>query len=155
MSATALAVPYSQIPAKPVHWLHEGFIPFRHVTVVIGQGGTSKGILALEYGSRMTRGDPMPGEAESTYDGPMDVVVVLPEDDPNESVAGRLAGAGAIPDRVHNLTILPGGHAFTVPGDIPVIGQAIDQIEFDEDGEPRMAADGKPFKMAKCTSTSR
>ena len=44
MSATAtLAVPFSTIPARPVHWLHKGFIPFRHVTVVVGQGGTSKG----------------------------------------------------------------------------------------------------------------
>ena len=143
MSTTALAVPYSQIPAKPVHWLHDGFVPFRHVTVVIGQGGTSKGICTLDYAARMTRGDPMPGEAESACGGPMDVVVVLPEDDANESVAGRLAGAGAVPGRVHNLTVLPGGHMFTVPGDIPLIGQAIDQIEAMDppaDGRPRTVA---------------
>ena len=43
MTATAtLAVPFSTIPARPVHWLHKGFIPFRHVSVVIGQGGTAK-----------------------------------------------------------------------------------------------------------------
>jgi len=184
MTTAMLAVPYSQIPARPVHWLHDGFVPFRHVTVVIGQGGTSKGICTLDYAARMTRGDPMPGEvrgsagpadsnrtgrphalpgpapgtghrahsdrhdsepsapgeAETAYDGPMDVVVVLPEDDPNEAVAGRLAGAGAIADRVHNLTVLPGGHSFTVPADIPLIGQAIDQIEAMDppaDGHPR------------------
>ena len=61
MSTQTLAVPYSQIPARPVHWLHDGFVPFRHVTVVIGQGGTSKGICTLDYAARMTRGDPMPG----------------------------------------------------------------------------------------------
>ena len=145
MSTATLAVPYSQIPARPVHWLHDGFVPFRHVTVVIGQGGTSKGICTLDYAARMTRGDPMPGEiqqgeAEGACDGPMDVVVVLPEDDANESVAGRLAGAGAVPGRVHNLTVLPGGRMFTVPGDIPLLGQAIDQIEAMDppaDGKPR------------------
>ena len=126
-----------------MHWLHDGFVPFRHVTVVIGQGGTSKGICTLDYAARMTRGDPMPGEAESACDGPMDVVVVLPEDDANESVAGRLAGAGAIIDRVHNLTVLPGGHMFTVPGDIPLLGQAIDQIEAMDP-----PADGRPRKVA-------
>ena len=61
MTTATLAVPYSQIPARPVHWLHDGFVPFRHVTVVIGQGGTSKGICTLDYAARMTRGDPMPG----------------------------------------------------------------------------------------------
>ncbi len=140
MTTATLAVPYSLIPARPVHWLHDGFVPFRHVTVVIGQGGVSKGICTLDYAARMTRGDPMPGEAETAYDGPMDVVVILPEDDPNESVAGRLAGAGAIAGRVHNLTVLPGGRAFTVPGGIPLIGQAIDQIEAMDppaDGHPR------------------
>ena len=85
----------------------------------------------------------MPGEAESACDGPVDVVVVLPEDDANESVAGRLAGAGAVPGRVHNLTVLPGGHMFTVPGDIPLLGQAIDQIEAMDP-----PADGRPRKVA-------
>jgi len=143
MTTATLAVPYSQIPARPVHWLHDGFVPFRHVTVVIGQGGTSKGICTLDYAARMTRGDPMPGEAESACGGPMDVVVVLPEDDANESVAGRLSGTGAVPDRVHNLTVLPGGRMFTVPGDIPLLGQAIDQIEAMDppaDGRPRTVA---------------
>ena len=55
--------------------------------------------------------------------------MVLPEDDPNEAVAGRLSGAGAVTDRVHNLTIFPDGHPFTVPGDIPSIATAMAQIE--------------------------
>ena len=143
MTATAtLAVPFSTIPARPVHWLHKGFIPFRHVTVVVGQGGTSKGMCTLDYAARMTRGDPMPGEAEPLSAGPMDVIVVLPEDDPNEAVAGRLSGAGAVTDRVHNLTIFPDGHPFTVPGDIPSIATAIAQIE-DPELTP-LPADGKP-----------
>ena len=143
MTATAtLAVPFSTIPARPVHWLHKGFIPFRHVTVVVGQGGTSKGLCTLDYAARMTRGDPMPGEAEPLSAGPMDVIVVLPEDDPNEAVAGRLSGAGAVTDRVHNLTIFPDGHPFTVPGDIPSIATAIAQIE-DPELTP-LPADGKP-----------
>jgi hypothetical protein len=139
---TTLAVPYSKIPAKPVHWLHEGFVPFRHVTVVVGQGGTSKGICTLDYAARLTRGDPMPGEAEPSYEGPMDVIVILPEDDPNEAVAGRLEGAGAAADRVHNLTVFPDGTPFTVQHHIAAIGQAIDQIEDPEQTPP--AADGKP-----------
>ena len=131
------------IPAKPVHWLHAGFIPRRHVTVVIGQGGVSKGMLTLDYAARMTRGDLMPGEAESESDGPMDVILIAPEDDPNESVAGRLSGAGAVLDRVHNLTVFPDGHPFSVPADIPHIATAIAQIENPEltplpqDGKPR------------------
>jgi AAA domain len=141
----SLSVPFSSIPAKQVHWLHDGFVPFRHVTVVIGQGGTSKGICMLDYAARMTRGDPMPGEAECSYDGPMDVVVVLPEDDANEAVAGRLAGAGAVLDRVHNLTTFPSGETFTVPRDISLIVKAVTEIEDPVQTPP--PADGKPRKV--------
>ena len=138
---TILAVPYSQIPKKSVHWLHEGFVPFRHVTVVVGQGGTSKGICTLDYAARMTRGDPMPGEDAASYGGPMDVIVILPEDDPNEAVAGRLEGANAVTDRVHNLTVLPDGTPFTVQNHVAVISQAITQVE-----QMDPPADGKPRK---------
>ena len=148
----SLAVPYSLIPPRPVHWLHEGFIPFRHVTVVLGPAGMSKGILTLDYGARMTRHAPAPGEAKPTYSAPLDVIVILPEDDPNEAVAGRLAGNGAVQDRVHNLTVFPDGHHFTVPGDIKRISEAIAEIEFDLDktGQRtvrRFAADGFPHKV--------
>ena len=146
MSATAtLTVPFSTIPRKPVRWLHTGFIPFRHVTVVVGQGGTSKGLCTLDYAARMTRGDPMPGEPETGSKVPMDVILIAPEDDPNEAVAGRLSGAGAITDRVHNLTIFPDGHPFSVPADIPSISAAIAEIE-DPELTP-LPHDGKPRKV--------
>jgi hypothetical protein len=140
------------IPARPVHWFYEGFIPFRHVTVVLGPAGMSKGIATLDFGARMTRGASAPGEHKATYEGPRDVIVILPEDDPNESVAGRLAGNGAVLERVHNLTVLPDGHHFTVPADIRLIIKAITEIEFDLDSEgnrtvQRFAADGLPRKV--------
>jgi len=152
--AASLAVPYSSIPKKPVHWFWKGFIPFRHVTLIIGPGGTSKGITTIELAARMTRHDLAPGEhgADELYDGPGDVILIAPEDDPNETVAWRLSAAGAIPDRVHNLTVLPDGNRFGVPTDIPSITQAIREIEFDADDQgqrtiPRYAADGKPRKV--------
>lgn len=152
---TTLAVPFSAIPARPVRWLHEGYVPFRHVTLVVGQAGTSKGVCTLDYAARMTRFDAMPGEEKCSYEGPMDVVVILPEDDANESVAGRLEGANAVTDRVHNLTTFPSGTPFTIQQHIPVIPQAMDEIEFEKDpytgeidrSKPRIAADGKPHKV--------
>ena len=152
--AAPLAVPYSSIPKKAVHWFWKGFIPFRHVTLVIGPAGTSKGITTIDLGARMTRHELAPGEREfdELYDGPRDIVLIAPEDDPNETVAWRLDAAGAIPDRVHNLTVLPDGQRFSVPTDIPAITQVIREIEFDadEDGNrtiQRYAADGKPRKV--------
>lgn len=146
-----LALPYSVIPRKQVHWFWEGFIPFRHVTLVIGNRGTSKGITTLDLAARMTRHDPAPGEAEPGYPQPLDVIVIAGEDDQNESVAGRLEGAQAVLDRVHDLTIFPDGGKFTVPADIPAIAQAIHEIEFERlpDGTevPRIAADGHPHKV--------
>jgi hypothetical protein len=150
--AASLAVPYNAIPQREVHWFWKGFIPFRHVTLVVGQGGTSKGILTVELGARMTRHDPAPGEPEPSYAGPMDIILIAPEDDPNEAVRGRLEAAGAVLDRVHNLTIFPDGQPFTVPSDIPALTQAINEIEYakDEEGQrtiARIAEDGKPHKV--------
>lgn len=149
---TALTVPFDLIPPRPVRWFHEGFVPFKHVTIVLGPAGTSKGITVLDYGARMTRHAPAPGEPHPRYGGPRDIVVVLPEDDANESVAWRLKSAGAITDRVHNLTVFPDGHHFSVPADIALLPQAIAEIEYDLDEQgnrtvPRFAADGKRRKV--------
>lgn len=143
-----LSVPYSLIPAKPVRWLHRGFVPFRHATVVLGPAGTSKGISVLDYGSRMTRHAPMPGEQEPSYGGRRDIVAVLPEDDPNEAVAWRLLGAEAVLDRVHNMTILPSlKRPFVLQSDIPLLSTVIRQIERNDDGTARLAADGEIRKV--------
>lgn len=124
-----LAVPFSIIPPTKVEWLIPGWIARRHVTLVVAPGGTSKGLLTIDLAARVTRGDALPGEPHGSVHEPANVVLVAPEDDPNEAVAWRLAAAGADVARVFNLTVLPDGSPFKLPANVPDLRAAIDEIE--------------------------
>jgi KaiC/GvpD/RAD55 family RecA-like ATPase len=113
------AVPFTMIPGVPVVPLWPGWIARRHVTLVVAPGGTGKGLLAVDVGARTTTGRPWPGEPEDATREPEGVVIVAPEDDPNEALAYRLAAARADPALVWNLTELPDRSPFQLPGSLP------------------------------------
>lgn len=129
-SADLIAVPFGFIPPKEVVPLWAGLgIARRHVTMVIAPGGTSKGLLTVDIIARVTTGRPFPGEPDSAVREPEAVVLVAPEDDPNEAVAWRLKAAEADTSLVFNLTVLPDGSPFILPDSVPQLRNAITQIE--------------------------
>jgi KaiC/GvpD/RAD55 family RecA-like ATPase len=126
-----LGVPFSIIPPKPVDPLWEGWFLRRHVTLLVAPGGTGKGLLTIDMAARVTQGKTFPGEPEGTVHEPEAVVLVSPEDDPNETVAWRLRAAGADLALVFNLTVLPDGSRFTLPDSVTsgTLGRAVAEIE--------------------------
>jgi hypothetical protein len=131
-----LAVPFSLIPAQAVWWLWRGLIPFRHVTLFVAPGKTGKGTTLADIAARMTNGKPMPGDDALTgHDGeaagPMNVIIIAPEDDANEALRPRLEAAGANMERVFNLTKFSDGSQFYVPDSLPDLAVAVEQIEKD------------------------
>lgn len=79
------------------------------VTIVAGPEGEGKGLIGVHATAVTVRGGLFPGESEE--DGrertPGSVLVAQPEDDANEDVAGRLAGAidgnGLTPDELQHV----------------------------------------------------
>jgi AAA domain len=124
-----LAVPFSLIPVEPVVPLWPGWIARRHVNLVTAPGGTSKGLFVVDIAARVTTGRPWPGENDGTpLREPQAVVIIAPEDDPNESLAPRLAAAGADSSLVYNLTELSDGSPFILPDSIPELRAALAEI---------------------------
>jgi AAA domain len=139
--ATNLAVPFTSIPTQPVYPLWPGWVNKRHVTLLVAPGGTGKGLLTIYMASVVSNGLPWPGEpgygqesAEPVH-ASENVIIVAPEDDPNEAVAPRLIAANADMSRVFNLTILPDGKPFQLPTSMPELYSAIKQIE-ESTGDP-------------------
>jgi hypothetical protein len=129
-----LAVPFNLIPAQAVWWLWKGLIPFRHVTLFVAPGKTGKGTTLADVVARMTKGLAMPGDDPITLlggavAGPMNVIIVAPEDDANEALRPRFEAAGADMNMVYNLTKFSDGSQFYVPDNLPELSEAIGQIE--------------------------
>jgi hypothetical protein len=105
------------VPREPTLWMPFGgssrLLALRHVTLLAAKGGTSKGLVTIRWAADLTMGRPLPGQ--DTAMPPGDVILVAPEDDPREGLAQRIFHAGADPDRIINLTELPGGGYFTWP----------------------------------------
>lgn len=123
--------------------LWRGRIPCGDVTLVYGEGAAGKGRMICDLIGRVTTGRPMPLCPPGTAMEPGSVIVIQPEDDPNEQVAHRLRAAGADLSRVYDLTRLEGGSRFKlsarigVEGHLPHLRQVIDTLEA-EGRNPRM-----------------
>jgi hypothetical protein len=85
-------------PAR-LAWLWPGRVALGKLTLVEGDPGLGKSLLALDLAARVTRGLPMP-DGSAGLGGPAGVVLLLAEDDLADTVRPRLDAAGADPARV-------------------------------------------------------
>lgn len=90
----------SEVEPKPVQWLWEGRIPCGKVTLLDGEPGAGKSLLALDLAARVSRGVAMP-LSRSNPDGPAGVVLFNDDDNLADTVRPRLEAAGADLSRVH------------------------------------------------------
>lgn len=90
----------SEIPAQPVQWLWEGRIPLGKVTLLDGEPGSGKSLMALDLAARVSRGQAMP-LSRSRPAGPADVVIFNADDNLADTVRPRLEAAGADLSRIH------------------------------------------------------
>jgi len=89
----------SEVQARPVQWLWLGRIPFGKVTLLDGEPGSGKSLLALDIAARVTRGLPMPLEDTASV-GPSNVVIYNDDDNLADTIRPRLEAAGADLTRV-------------------------------------------------------
>lgn len=100
-------------PAEEVQWLWPGRIPIGKVTLLVGDPGNGKSLVALDIVSRVSRGGAWPddqvqsqetrAESQKRPSGsrlPGSVLILSAEDDIRDTIRPRLDAAGADPQRV-------------------------------------------------------
>src|SRR5207245_5550722 len=95
----------SQVETQKVHWLWEKHIPLGKITLLDGDPGMGKALLALALAARVSSGRPMPDGTPGSQGG---VILIAPEDDAADTLRPRLQAAGGDPSRVLLLTSVPG-----------------------------------------------
>jgi hypothetical protein len=82
-------------------WLWKDHIPLSEITVLAGDPGLGKSLLALDLAARVTTGRPWPDEPAATpLRPPANVLFIGSEDNLTRTVLPRLLAAGADPSRV-------------------------------------------------------
>ncbi len=83
----------SEIEAKSVDWLWNGFLPLGKLTILAGAGGTGKSTLAFGLAAIVTTGGILPdGTRLGTFGN---VLIWSSEDDPADTIKPRMTAAGA------------------------------------------------------------
>jgi hypothetical protein len=89
----------SEVQTKPVQWLWEGRIPFGKVTLLDGDPGSGKSLLAVDIAARVSRGAAMPLSSVKPS-GPQNVVIFNDDDNLSDTLRPRLEAAGADLSRI-------------------------------------------------------
>jgi hypothetical protein len=89
----------NEIQPEPLLWLWPGRIPLGNLTLLIGDPGVGKSLLAADLAARVSTGRPWPDATQNsqlvTRNYPAGVLLVSPEDRPADTLLPRLAAAGA------------------------------------------------------------
>jgi hypothetical protein len=107
-----------QIEARDVEWIDRPFLPVGELVTNNGDGGIGKGLLAVHYAARISRGEL--GKRRS-------VVFAVAEDAFDTVLKPRLLAAGANLEHVRALGWRRSGteDALLIPNDVPVLEQHI------------------------------
>ncbi|WP_100501941.1 AAA family ATPase [Geodermatophilus chilensis] len=111
----------SDVEPERVQWLWPGRLPLGKLVVIDGDPSTGKSTLTLDLAARVSTGGTWPDGALSA--GPRDVLLLSAEDGVADTIAPRLAAAGADRLRVHVLADVPqvdeDGNVRRVPPSLP------------------------------------
>jgi len=87
----------SQVETQPVHWLWHKHLPLGKITLLDGDPGMGKSLLALDLAARVSSGLPMPDGTPGQQGG---VILIAPEDGAADTLKPRLQAAGGDPSHV-------------------------------------------------------
>jgi hypothetical protein len=90
----------AEVETRPINWLWHQRIPIGKITLLDGDPGMGKSLLAIDIAARVSTGQPMPDGTPGKQGG---VVLVAPEDDASDTLKPRLEAAGGDPLRVRVL----------------------------------------------------
>lgn len=138
----------SDVEARSIRWLWPGRVPAGKVTLLVGDPGRGKSLMALDMAARVTTGAPWPDEVlaseargaeapPASLPGPSSrvgsVILLTAEDDTADTVRPRLEAAGGDPTRVLVLRAVKragaeGEQMFSLAQDAEVLEACIRQL---------------------------
>jgi hypothetical protein len=87
----------AEVETRPINWLWHRHIPIGKITLLDGDPGMGKSLLATDIAARVSTGQPMPDGTSGKQGG---VILIAPEDDAGDTLRPRLEAAGGDPLRV-------------------------------------------------------
>ena len=99
-STLAYSTPLSEIETQQITWLWKNRIPQGKITVLEGDPGMGKSLLAIDIAAHVSTGRPMPGDNTSKTGN---VILIAPEDGAADTIKPRVAAAGGDLSRIHIL----------------------------------------------------
>jgi hypothetical protein len=118
-------VSLEHVAARPVGWLWPGWIPAGRITLLDGDPGLGKSTILLDLAARVSNGGRLPHGSAVEAGG---VILLVAEDDLEETVRPRLEAAGANLSRCHSLvSVLDEGKSRPprLPGDLATLEQRV------------------------------
>jgi archaellum biogenesis ATPase FlaH len=103
LSNEAPGVLLSEVETQQVHWLWPKRIPLGKITILEGDPGMGKSLLAISVAASVSTGLPMPDGTPGKQGG---VILIAPEDSAGDTIRPRLQAAGGDPSRVLLLNTL-------------------------------------------------
>ena len=91
----------SDIPMKQIKWLWQDRIPLGKITLFAGNPDNGKSLASTSIAAHVSKGVPLP-ESHFAYP-PSDVLMLIGEDDADDTAVPRLKAAGANLERIHFL----------------------------------------------------
>jgi archaellum biogenesis ATPase FlaH len=96
----SIGVKLSEVETLPIEWIWQGRIPLGKITLLEGDPGVGKSLLALTIAACVSTGRPLPG---STYGWQGGVIIIAPEDSPEDTIKPRMEAVRCDPSQVHLL----------------------------------------------------
>ncbi len=104
-SEEKLGVLLSEVKLQEVHWVWEKRLPLGKITILDGDPGMGKSLLAISVAACVSTGHPMPDGTPSKQGN---VIVIAPEDGAGDTLRPRLEAAGGDPSHVLLLNTIAG-----------------------------------------------
>lgn len=83
------------VEQKPVAWFWNNWLPAGKLTLLDGDGQLGKSLAMVDIAARYTTGSTMPDGSDCGVPVPGTVLMMIAEDDPDDTVCPRLSAAGA------------------------------------------------------------
>jgi len=103
LSNEAPGVLLSEVETQPIDWLWPKRIPLGKITILEGDPGMGKSLLAVSVAASVSTGRSMPGETPGKQGG---VILIAPEDSSGDTIRPRLEAARGDPSQVLLLNTL-------------------------------------------------
>jgi len=98
----SIGVKLTEVETLPIEWLWRGRIPFGKITILDGDPGVGKSLLALTIAACVSTGRPLPGSTPG-WGWQGGVILITPEDSPEDTIKPRMEAVGCDPSQVHLL----------------------------------------------------